>query len=235
MVISDGLWRRRFAANPAILGSLIDLDGERYQIVGVMPPAFRGVFDQISAERRSLWLPAVYPPELLANRGDHEIRLVARLSPGASVETARAELSAISESLAIAHPKTNSDVRTGIGPLRDDIVRNVRTSLVVLLVMVGLILTIACVNVANLFLARGVGRRREIAVRFALGASRGRVMAALATESLVLAVAAAVVGVVLAVLDSESAARCRAAEHSTARIGRHGRARARVYRGRCAR
>jgi predicted permease len=198
VVISDGLWRRRFAARPDILGAFIDLDGERHEVIGVMPAAFRGVFDQLAPDRRSLWLPARYPPELLANRGDHEIRLVARLADGVSVSSARAELSAVSESLALAYPATNREIRAGMGPLGADLVRNVRTSLIVLLLMVGFILTIACVNVANLFLARGVGRRREIAVRFALGASRGRVITALAAESLVLAIAAAIVGIVVA-------------------------------------
>jgi predicted permease len=198
VVISDGLWRRRFNADPDVLGRLIDLDGERYEIVGVMPASFRSVFDVLAAERRTAWLPAVYPPELVANRADHQIRLVGRLAPQASLESARAELAGISRGLADAYPKTNTGVRTDMQLLREDVVRNVRTSLVVLLMMVGLILTIACVNVANLFLARGVGRRREIAVRFALGASRARVVTSLVTESLMLAVIASIVGMLLA-------------------------------------
>jgi putative ABC transport system permease protein len=197
-VISDALWRRRFAGDQGVLNRSIDLDSERYQIIGVMPPGFLGLVDLMSTDRRAVWTPAVYPPELLANRGDHEIRLVARLAPDASLEAARAEFTAISQALGAAYPDTNAEVRAEMQPLRDDIVRNVRTSLVVLLLMVGLILTIACVNVANLFLARGVGRRREIAVRFALGASRTRVVTSLVTESLMLAAMASVVGVVFA-------------------------------------
>ena len=198
-ILSDALWQRRFGADPAILGQSITLDGTPHQIVGVMPPSFRSLVDLLSPDRRSLWVPATYPPELLANRGDHGLRLVGRLADEGSADSARAELSAISEALALQYPETNRDVRTDLQPLRDDLVRNVRVSLLVLLVMVGAILTIACVNVANLFLARGVGRRREIALRFALGATRLRVATALIAESLVLALAAAIVGVVLAV------------------------------------
>jgi predicted permease len=146
-----------------------------------------------------VWIPAAYPPELLANRGDHGLRLVGRLAGGVSAEAARAELVAISEGLAEQYPDTNRDVRTNLQPLREDLVRNVRISLLVLLVTVGVILTIACVNVANLFLARGVGRRREVALRFVLGATRLRVATTLIAESLLLATAAAIVGVVLAV------------------------------------
>ncbi len=199
VLLSDGLWRRRFAADPRVIGTAIDLDGGRYEIVGVMPPHFRGVFDILAPDRRSLWLPAVYPPELLANRGDHEIQLVARLADHATVETARAELAAISESLAVSYPQTNKNVRTGLQSLGDDIVRNVRVSLFVLLLTVGLILAIACVNIANLMLARGVSRRREVAVRFALGATRVRVATSLVAESVVLAVAASIVGILLAI------------------------------------
>jgi putative ABC transport system permease protein len=199
VILGDGLWRRRYGANPAIIGQAVTLDDERFEVIGVMPANFRGLSDLNSSDRRSLWLPAAYPPEVLANRGDHEIRLVARLADDASVQAARTELSAISESLAAAHPETNASVRTDLQSLGDDVVRNVRTSLLVLLLTVGLILSIACVNVANLFLARGVARRREIAVRFALGATRRRVVTSLVAESLILAFVASLAGIVLAV------------------------------------
>ena len=199
VVLSDAVWRRRFGADAAILGRPILVDGEPHDVVGVMPPHFRGLTDFASRDPVGFWVPAIYDVELLNNRGDHQIRLVARLADGVSVESARSELSAISESLAKAYPETNERVRTGMQPLRDDVVRNVWISLVILFATVALILTIACVNVANLLLARGVGRRREIAVRFALGATRFRVVTSLVTESLVLAGAASLVGVVLAV------------------------------------
>jgi predicted permease len=198
VILSDALWRRRFNADPAVLGTLITLDGLPHEIVGVMPPGFRGVFDFLARDRRDLWLPAVYPPELLANRGDHGLRLVGRLKHGASVESARAELAAISVALARQYPSTNEKVRTGVQPLRDDLVRSVRTSLIVLLATVAIILSIACVNIANLFLARGVNRRRDVALRYTLGATRTRVVTSLVAESLVLAAAAAAVGGVVA-------------------------------------
>jgi putative ABC transport system permease protein len=199
VVLSNAVWQRRFGGDPALLGQSILIDGQPHEVVGVMPAGFRGLTDFSSRDPVGLWLPAVYDAELLANRGDHQIRLVARLANGVSVESARSELSAISESLARDYPKTNERVRTGMQPLGDDVVRNVWISLVILFVTVALILTIACVNVANLLLARGVGRRREIAVRFALGATRFRVVTSLVTESLVLAGAASVVGLVLAI------------------------------------
>jgi putative ABC transport system permease protein len=197
-VLSDAFWRRRFGSDPTALGRRILLDSVPHEIVGVLPAGFKGLYDLIATEPRSIWVPAVYSPELLANRGDHEIRLVARLSDGATVATARAELTAIAERLAVDYPETNGKVRAAMQPLRDDVVRNVRVSLVVLLLTVAVILTIACVNVANLFLARGVARRREVALRFALGATRTRVVTTLVAESLVLATAAGVVGAVAA-------------------------------------
>jgi predicted permease len=198
-ILSDGVWRRRYGARVTALGETVLIDSEPYQIVGIMPPNFRGVSDFTAVDPVSMWVPAAYPPELLANRGDHQIRVVARLRAGVSAEGARSELTAISETLAQSYPTSNGQVHTGMQPLRDDLVRNVWASLVILFVTVALILTIACVNVANLLLARGVGRRREIAVRFALGATRTRVVTALVTESLVLAGAASVVGALLAI------------------------------------
>lgn len=198
VVLSDAFWRRRFGADPAVLGRPVLLDGVPHEVIGVLPAGFRGLYDLMSAERRSAWVPAVYPPDVINNRGDHEIRLVARLAGHATVESARGELTAISERLAQEYPATNGRVRAAMQPLADDVVRNVRASLMVLLLTVAIILTIACVNVANLFLARGVGRRREIALRFALGATRARVVTTLVAESLVLATAAGLAGVVIA-------------------------------------
>jgi predicted permease len=199
VILSDAVWRRRFAAHPAILGQSVMIDRQPHEVIGVMPSTFRGVTDFASRDPVALWLPAAYAADLLANRADHQIRVVARLAEHASLESARSELAAISESLAQTYSDTNAHVRAAMQPLRADVVRNVWVSLVILFATVALILTIACVNVANLLLARGVGRRREIAVRFALGATRARVITSLVTESLVLAAAATVVGAVLAV------------------------------------
>ena len=144
-----------------------------------MPARFRGLTDLASVDPVGVWQPAAYPADLLANRGEHQVRVIARLADGRTIDAASSELSAISEGLATAFPDTNGHIQHGaMQPLRDDIVRNVRVSLTILFVTVALILLIACVNVANLMLARGVGRRREIALRFALGATRVRVIAA---------------------------------------------------------
>lgn len=199
VIISDALWQARFSGEPSILGRPISIDGVPHDVVGVMPPSFRGLSSYGARDGRHLWLPAAFPADLLANRGDHEVDLIGRLRDGAALDTARAELTAISASLAAAHPETNGEVRAGVQPLGDDLVRDVQRSLAALMLTVGLILAIACVNVANLLIARGVGRRREVAVRYALGATRLRVYTALVTESVVLALLASIAGLCLAI------------------------------------
>lgn len=202
-LISERLWRRRFNADPAITARTINLDGTAHTVIGVMPDAFRGVMTFATAVDVDLWVPAAYPADLLANRGDHEVNLIGRLAPGATAETAQTELSAISTSLATQFPQTNGKQRTMARPLIDDLVRGVRTSLVLMVSMVALVLLIACANVANLLLVRGVARRRELAVRVALGAQRGRVIRELLTQSLVLALAACAVGLFLGALTKD--------------------------------
>ena len=199
VIISHSLWQGRFGSDPAVLGRPISIDGIPHEVVGVMPASFRGLTSYGTRDGRHIWLPAAFPADLLANRGDHEVDLVGRLRDGADVEAARAELTTVSESLAKAHPDTNGEVRTGVRPLGEDLVRSVRRSLTALMLTVGLILAIACVNVANLLIARGVGRRREVAVRYALGATRARVYTALVTESVVLALLASIAGLCLAI------------------------------------
>ena len=198
-IISDALWKSRYAADPAILTKTISLDGETHEVIGVMPAGFRGLTQYNTSIARHIWLPIAWPPEVLNNRGEHMGRLAARLRDGVGVIAARDELHRMSEGLAQAHPGTNSKVRADLMPLTDDVVRTVRRSLIALMLTVGLILAIACVNVANLLIARGVGRRREVAVRYAIGATRGRVYTSLLTESVVLAVLASIVGLCFAI------------------------------------
>jgi predicted permease len=186
VVITDELWRRRFGADSSLLGSAIQLEGENRRVIGIMPPGFQPPSQFGLTDRLSFLVPAAYPPELLAQHGDHEINVIARLKPGATIEQARAEMDSVSAALEKEFPNTNRGIRTGMAPLSDDLARNVRTSILVLLGAVGLILLIACVNLANLLLARAVGRRREITIRFALGASRARVIGELLTQSAVL-------------------------------------------------
>jgi putative ABC transport system permease protein len=188
VILSHGLWQERFGANPAIVGRTIRLDREPYRVVGVLPPGVVTPGGLASTRPVSLLVPAAFPAELLASRGDHETSVLARLRPGARLEEARAQLRAVSERLAAQFPDSNGGVRAEIGRLDDDVVRDVRGSLLLLLGAVAAVLAIACLNVANLQVVRAVGRRRELALCVALGAARGRLAAGLLAESLLLAV-----------------------------------------------
>ncbi|HEY7476150.1 MAG TPA: ABC transporter permease [Vicinamibacterales bacterium] len=201
-VISHGLWQRRFGADPAILTRQIRLDARMYRIVGVMPPEFQPL-TQIRADPVSVILPVTFSDELLANRQDHEVEVVGRLAPGVSIETARAEMAAVSENLAREFPDA-AGVRTALAPLGADQVRLVRPLLLVLLAAVALVLLMACVNVASLIVVRSISRQREIAIRFALGATRRRVMSELVTQSLVLAFAGAGAGLLVAIVTRDA-------------------------------
>ena len=187
VILSDGLWRSRFGGDRAVLGRSIALNGESYDVVGVMPPSFQPVTQIASTNAVSFFVPAAYPDELLNNHGDHEIRVVGRLKPGVTLEQAQADLLTVSLDLERRFPQTNTGTRARIAPLNDDIVRNVRTSLLVMLGAVGLVLLVACVNLANLLIVRAIGQRHEIAIRLALGASRAQVALDLVTRGVALA------------------------------------------------
>lgn len=187
VILSDSVWRGRFAADRAIVGRSITLNGEPYEVVGVMPPGFQALTQFRSVVEIAFFVPAAYPDELLANHGDHEIFVVGRLKPGISIGQAQADLSGISTELGRRFPDTNRSVRALIAPLGRDVVRNVRMSLLMMLGAVGLVLLIACVNLANLLIVRAVGQRQELAIRMALGASRGQIAADVVTRGLVLA------------------------------------------------
>ena len=197
VILSDGLWRSRFGADPAILGRTIRLDRQPHQVVGVLSPDFAPPAG-MAGRTISLYVPAAFPAELLANRGDHETNLVARLRHGASLDEARAEIRAVSERLAQSFPDTNREVRAELVPLDRDVTRDVRRSLLMLLAAVAAVLAIACLNVANLQVVRALSRERELAVSTALGAARGRLAAGLVVESLVLASLGGAAGVGLA-------------------------------------
>jgi hypothetical protein len=194
VILSDPLWRSRFGADPAIVGRTIRLDREPRRVVGVLPASFVTPGGLGSTRPVSLLVPAAFPAELLANRGDHEVKVVARLRPGARLEEARAQVRAVSERLAAQFPDTNGEVRADITALDDDVVRDVRGSLLLLLAAVDAVLAIACLNVANLQVVRALGRRRELAVCVALGAARGRLATGLLVESLLLAASGALRG-----------------------------------------
>jgi putative ABC transport system permease protein len=171
VLLSDRLWRRRFASDPAIVGSQIRLNGIPYTVFGVMPPSFRYPTSEFD-----LWAPLYLPQYALTSRYDFSHLSVARLKPGVTLAQVQADLDTISARLAATYPE-NRNVRAVAGTLLSDTVAPVRTALYALLGAVGCLLLIGAVNVANLFLARGLSRSRDRALRSALGASRGRLAA----------------------------------------------------------
>ena len=205
-VISEGLWRRRFGASPGILRAPVVLNGREFAIVGVAGPLFRG---PAIGDTADVWLPmALWPevrgsePALLESRGSSWLSVLGRLKPGVSAAQAQAAVTALSRQLAIRYPEADGDrsgVVTGAGsPVSPEGRAEVLPLAAVLLVVTGVVLLIACANVANLLLARGAGRTQELSIRASLGASRRRLIAQLLTESAVLSIAGAAGGLLLA-------------------------------------
>jgi len=195
-ILSDGFWKSRFGAATDVEGRTLKLDGEAYTIVGVMPASFS--VTSWAASARDLWVPLAYTDAERAVRENHNAQVIARLKPGVTVGQAQSEMTVISTRLEHEYPRANAGWGATVIPLQELIVGDIRTSLVMLLGAVALVLLIACANVGNLLFARGLMRRKELAIRSALGAGRGRVFQQLLVESLVLASAGGAAGLFLA-------------------------------------
>jgi putative ABC transport system permease protein len=191
-LLSDGLWRRRFGADPAIVGRTVALDSHAFEIVGVLPAGFWW------PSRPDVVVPLALDDHDRGLRGAHFLDAVARLADGVPIDHAREELRVISARLAQAYPIENARHAANLRTLRDAWVGDVRTTLLVLLGAVAFVLLIACANVATLLLARAAGRQKELSIRRAVGASRLRIIRQLMTESLVIAVIGGAVGLVVA-------------------------------------
>src|SRR5262249_9876045 len=194
-ILSDALWRRRFGADPSAVGRKTTLDDKSFTIIGVMPAGFENVLEPTA----ELWAPLQY--DMSQGRAwGHHLRTVGRLRPGITMSQATAEFDRIGHAvLDEQHPETYPrQVEFSAISLHDDVIRGVKPALLAIMAAVLLVLVIACVNVTNLLLARGVHRRGEFALRAALGAGRGRLMRQLLTESLLLAALGGLVGVIIA-------------------------------------
>jgi putative ABC transport system permease protein len=195
VVLAYGFWLRRFGGDSTLIGKPITLDGSPFTVIGVLSPNVR--------TQAQLWTPLTVPPQLMADRNAHMLAVIGRLAPGRTIDAARREMETISAGLATAYPDSNKDWTVTLVPLLDQIVGKLRPALMALMAAVVFVLLIACANVANLTLARGYARAREVAVRGALGAGRRRIAAQMLTENVVIALVGGAAGVGFAALGVE--------------------------------
>ncbi|HXE13339.1 MAG TPA: ABC transporter permease [Bryobacteraceae bacterium] len=198
-VIGNRLWRTRYASDPSILGKSIDLDQQRYTIVGVMPASFRFTWDQ----EMDVFVPLVLTPEERSELGrgtSRDLQTQARLKAGVSIAQAQAAMNTLADRLAREYPAANKGWGIKVEPLHAAYHRHMQKPLLIMLGAVMFVLLIACVNVSNLLLARATGRKREVAIRVAIGATRRRLISQFLTESVLLAACGGVLGLLLAFL-----------------------------------
>jgi predicted permease len=193
VVLSDALWRTRFGADAGVVGKEVQLNGRPFTVIGVMPPTF-----DPTTSGEQLWVPQAFTPERKAQHDEHHNTVVGLLKPGVAMSRAQSELTAVQKELNERYPTSNGKRTVGVRTIDEVVVGDYRQRLFVTLGAVGFVLLIACGNVANLLLARGAARAKELAVRAALGARRGRIVRQLLTESVVLGLASALVGLGIA-------------------------------------
>jgi predicted permease len=191
VVLDYAFWQRSFGGDRNVLSKTITLDGANFSVIGVLPKQFFSF-------GRDLWKPLVFSPALVNARGSHNELVVARLKPQVSLEAAQTEMNTIAKRIELAHPDTNTGNGVNLMVLTELFVGSIRPAMIIMFAAVGFVLLIACANVANLMLARASGRRREVAVRIALGGSRARIIRQLLTESLLLSCLAGGAGLLLA-------------------------------------
>ena len=206
VVLSYKLWKSRFGGDPHIVGQTLQLDEQGYTVVGVMPPNF----DKPSYA--GLWTPLVWDPVERSVRGEHHFSVIARLKPGVSLEEARSELSTIAARLAQQYSADDAGWGAKLVPMREETVGDIRRPLLILLGAVACVLLIACANVANLIMARTLDRKKEIAIRTALGANRSQIMRQVLVESVLLSISGAVAGLAVARLVTQFAVNYSSAE-----------------------
>jgi putative ABC transport system permease protein len=191
-LLTYGLWQRRFGGSRDVVGKAVLLDDEPHEVVGVLP---RGL--HFPSHEAALFVPHAMASKERNNRRSHYLKVIGRLKRGATIDEARHEMQAIALHLAEKYPDTNANESVGLFPLQEELVGEMRTPLLVLLGAVGCVLLLACVNLANLLMARMTSRRREVAVRLALGANRSKLVGQFLTEALVLSLVGGSLGLLL--------------------------------------